>query len=190
MSPIDLRDGAEGSASRLRNLAATLLSPSLLEAIPDAIVAVSQQGIILQANSQTESMFGYAREELIGQPIEILVPESFRDQHRHHRDQFVEQSKARRMGPGLDLRGRRRDGSEFPVEISLSPLETDNGIVVLSAIRDVSERKRIEAELQRVHHELSERMDRQLWEYQHRLLSLIHISEPTRRTPISSAVFC
>ncbi|HEY4962948.1 MAG TPA: PAS domain S-box protein, partial [Terriglobales bacterium] len=163
MSPIDLRDGAEGSASRLRNLAATLLSPSLLEAIPDAIVAVSQQGIILQANSQTESMFGYAREELIGQPIEILVPESFREQHRHHRDQFVEQPKARRMGPGLDLRGRRRDGSEFPVEISLSPLETDDGIVVLSAIRDVSERKRIEAELQRVHHELSERMDRQLW---------------------------
>jgi PAS domain S-box-containing protein len=177
MSPIDLRDGAEGSASRLRNLAATLLSPSLLEAIPDAIVAVSQQGIILQANSQTESMFGYAGEELIGQPIEILVPESFRDQHRHHRDQFVEQPKARRMGPGLDLRGRRRDGSEFPVEISLSPLETDDGIVVLSAIRDVSERKRIEAELQRVHHELSERMDRQLWEYQHRLSLIVDSSQ-------------
>src|SRR5450755_5032785 len=177
MNPIDLRESAEGTASGLHHLAATLLSPSLLEAIPDAIVAVSRQGIILQANSQTEAMFGYAREELIGQPIEILVPESFHSQHRHHRDQFVEQPKARHMGPGLDLRGRRRDGSEFPVEISLSPVPTDDGMVVLSAIRDVSDRKRIEAELQRARHELNERKDRQLWEYQHRLSLIVDSSQ-------------
>jgi len=177
MDSFGRQEDPEGTGERQRSLTAALLSPSLLEAIPDAIVAVNQQGIILQANSQTEAMFGYPREELVGQRIEILVPESFRKQHRHHRDKFAEQPKARRMGPGLDLRGRRRDGSEFPVEISLSPVPTDNGIVVLSAIRDVSDRKRIEAELQRAHQELSERKDRQLWEYQNRLSLIVDSSQ-------------
>ena len=168
---------AAGTGGRQRNLAATLLSPSLLEAIPDAIIAVNQQGIILQANSQTEVMFGYTREELIGQQIEILVPDRFREQHSHHRDHFAEQPRARRMGPGLDLRGQRRDGSEFPVEISLSPISMDDGIVVLSAIRDVSDRVRIEEELRRAHQELSDRKDRQLWEYQNRLSLIVDSSQ-------------
>ena len=154
MDSFDRREGAEGAGGRLRSLAATLLSPSLLEAVPDAIVAVNQEGVIVQVNSQTEGLFGYAREELIGQRIETLVPERQREQHSHHRDHFAQQPKARRMGAGLDLRGRRRDGSEFPVEISLSPVPTDDGIVVLSAIRDVSDRKRIEAELTRANQEL------------------------------------
>ena len=177
MDSFDRREGAEGAGGRLRSLAATLLSPSLLEAVPDAIVAVNQQGVIVQVNSQTEGLFGYAREELIGQRIETLVPETLREQHRHHRDHFAQQPKARRMGAGLDLRGRRRDGSEFPVEISLSPVPTDDGIVVLSAIRDVSDRKRIEAELTRANQELSERRDRQLWEYQNRLSLIVDSSQ-------------
>ncbi len=156
---------------------ATLLSPGLLEAIPDAIVAVNQDGIVLQVNSQTESMFGYTREELIGQRIEMLVPDRQREQHRHHRNHFTEQPKTRRMGAGLDLRARRRDGSEFPVEISLSPVTTDNGIVVLSAIRDVSDRKRIEEELRRANEELGHRKDRQLWEYQNRLALIVDSSQ-------------
>ncbi len=177
MNPVDHREVADDAIGRQRNLAATLLSPSLLEAIPDAIVAVNQQGIILQANSQTEVMFGYTREELIGQRIETLVPDRLREQHRHHRDHFAEQPRARRMGPGLDLRGRRRDGSEFPVEISLSPVPTDDGIVVLSAIRDVSDRIHIEEELHRAHQELSDRKDRQLWEYQSRLSLIVDSSQ-------------
>jgi PAS domain S-box-containing protein len=155
----------------------TLLSPSLLEAIPDAIIAVDHKGIILQANSQTEVMFGYSRDELIGQRIETLVPDRFREQHRHHRDNFAAQPKARRMGPGLDLWGRRQDGSEFPVEISLSPIPTDDGIVVLSAIRDISDRVRIEEELRRAHQELTDRKDRQLWEYQNRLSLIVDSSQ-------------
>ncbi len=177
MSPLDGLEGAEGAVGRLRSLTVALLSPSLLEAIPDAIVAVNQEGIILQANSQTESMFGYTREELIGQRIEILVPERRREQHRHHRDHFAEQPKTRRMGPGLDLQARRRDGSEFPVEISLSPVQTDNGIVALSAIRDISDRKQIEEELRRANEELGQRKDRQLWEYQNRLALIVDSSQ-------------
>ena len=177
MKPSDRRKVAEDVDARLRNFAVTILSPSLLEAIPDAIVAVNQEGTILQANSQTEHMFAYPREELIGQRIEILVPDRYRKQHVHHRELFTAQPKARRMGPGLDLWGRRRDGSEFPVEISLSPVPTDNGIVVLSAIRDVSDRKLIEEQLRRATEELAESKDRQLWEYQNRLSLIVDSSQ-------------
>lgn len=111
----------------LKTLAETLLSPSLLEAIPDAMVAVNQDGIVVQVNSQTQDLFGYTRDELIGQRIEMLVPERQRLQHRQHRERFADLPKVRRMGAGLDLHGRRRDGSEFPVEISLSPIATGEG---------------------------------------------------------------
>src|SRR6202008_1261588 len=109
-------------------LAETLLSSSILEAIPDAVAAVNQLGVIIQVNSQTETLFGYTREELIGQKIEMLVPERQRPQHHLHREHFHQQPKIRRMGSGLDLSGRRRDGSEFPVEISLSPVAMSNWI--------------------------------------------------------------
>ncbi len=163
--------------SALHDVAETLLSSSLLEAIPDAIVAVNQAGVILQVNSQTESLFGYTRQELVGQRIEILVPESQREQHHHHRQHFAENPKTRRMGIGLDLRGRRKDASEFPVEISLSPVPIENGIVILSAIRDVSDRKRIEEELMRASEELGRRKDRQLWDYQNRLALIVDSSQ-------------
>src|ERR1700739_1340605 len=139
----------EKSMQSQKIVADTLLTTSILEAIPDAVAAVNQQGVMVQVNAQTEAMFGYTREELIGQKIEILVPERQRPHHDLHREQFHMQPKIRRMGSGLDLYGRRRDGSEFPVEISLSPVTTGDGMIVLSAIRDISDRKRIEPELRR-----------------------------------------
>jgi PAS domain S-box-containing protein len=158
-------------------MAETLLSSSLLEAIPDAILAVNPDGIIVQVNSQTEEMFGYTRVELIGQRVEMLVPERQRLLHRHHRERFREQPKTRRMGAGLDLYGRRRDGSEFPVEISLSPVSAGNGPLVLSAIRDVSDRKRIEEQLRRANEELNQRKDRQILDYQNRLALIVDSSQ-------------
>jgi PAS domain S-box-containing protein len=115
---------------------------ALLEATPDAMVIVNTKGIIELANAQTEKLFGYTRPELLGQSVDILVPKSLREHHGGHRQGFFGAPKTREMGKGLDLSGLRKDGTEFPVEISLSPLETETGIVALAAIRDGTERKR------------------------------------------------
>ena len=131
----------------------------------------------MQVNSQTQELFGYDRSELIGQKIEMLVPERYRRLHHHHRQGFAQAPKTRRMGADLDLYGRRRNGSEFPVEISLSPVTTDKGTFVLSAIRDMSERKRLDAELRHASEELHRRTAEQLGEYRSRLASIIDSSE-------------
>jgi formate hydrogenlyase transcriptional activator len=119
----------------------------LLEAAPDAMVIVDGAGRMLLVNSQTEKLFGYAREELLNQPVEILIPEDFRGRHAQHREAYQEAPHLRPMGTGLELLGRRKDGSTFPVEISLSPLEEPGGVLVTAAIRDVTERKRAEEAL-------------------------------------------
>jgi PAS domain S-box-containing protein len=158
-------------------MADVLLSSDLLETLPDAIVAVDHSGTIVQINSQTQELFGYDRDQLIGQKIEMLVPDRYRRQHQHHRKNFAEVPKTRRMGADLDLYGRRRNGSEFPVEISLSPVSTEQGTFVLSAIRDIGDRKRIAEELRRANEELHRKTAEQLGEYRARLASIIDSSE-------------
>lgn len=125
------------------------LFEKLFEFSPDAIVVTNQDGRITNANAQLERAFGYTREELLDQPVEILIPERFHGVHPKHRSDYSHEPRVRHMGTGLELYGRRKDGSEFPVDIKLSPVETPEGRITLSVIRDISERKRTEGVLRK-----------------------------------------
>jgi PAS domain S-box-containing protein len=121
----------------------------LLESAPDAMVIVSKDGRITLVNAQTETLFGYRREELLGEPIELLVPDRLRTRHPEYRARYFNSPKPRGMGTAMDLAALRKDGTEFAAEISLSPISTPDGILVTAAVRDITERKRLEEEQHR-----------------------------------------
>jgi PAS domain S-box-containing protein len=131
---------------------------SIIESAPTAMVMVDREGRILLLNCEAESLFGYLREDLFGQPVELLVPQEFRQRHPDLRAGFFRQPTPRRIGAGRDLFGVHRDGSRFPVEIGLNPIETDEGLFVLSVIVDITERKRLESALVQANERLEHRV--------------------------------
>jgi PAS domain S-box-containing protein len=130
---------------------------SFFEAAPQAILAVSSQGSIVLVNQRTEQMFGYTREELLGQNLELLLPERYRETHKRHRKSYFAEPRVRAMGTGMDLSGRRKDGSEFSIEIGLSYVKTDQGTLALGLVSDITERKRSADQLARVNADLRSR---------------------------------
>jgi two-component system, sensor histidine kinase len=142
---LEVRHAADGSPM-VATLSAELVR-SAFDSAPDATVLVDKQGRIVFANQQLLRLFGYTREEVRNQSVELLIPERFRTQHMGHRSGFAAETRTRPMGAGLDLYARRKDGAEFPVEISLSPIQDEGATLIAAAIRDVSDRKRTQQEL-------------------------------------------
>jgi len=167
-----------------------------LEASPDAVVIIDGRGTVVHANSQTEQLFGYCREELVGRALEVLMPERFRGKHVAHRGAYVADPLPRSMGRGLDLFGLKKDGCEFPVDISISALPPEPGVLFASVIRDMTEQRRLEEELRARSRELEE-ADRQkdhfLSAVAHELrspLSALAYLAPVLRSPHVDPVAC
>lgn len=133
----------------LRARQAERLFPGFLEAAPDAVALANAVGEIVQVNALLEKLFGYRRDELPGQAVEILIPERFRARHAEHYRSYFAAPRHRSMGSGIQLVGLRKDGAEFPIDMALSPLPTEEGVLVAAAIRDMTEYRRLEAELRR-----------------------------------------
>lgn len=152
LSPLMTADGVLVSAS-IRDITDRKKQEekfrSLLDAAPDATVIVNEAGVIEMVNIQTENLFGYTRTELTGRPVEVLIPSALRSNHVNHRKSFVQAAKPRAMGAGIELKAVKKDGTLFPVEISLSPLQTDSGMLISAAVRDISTRKELEDELRK-----------------------------------------
>ena len=132
---------------------------ALLETTPDAAVVVDAAGTIVYANQLVEQVFGYPHDALVGQPVEVLVPDQARSQHHRHRHDYAQARVTRPMGSGSDLRGRHRSGREFPLDISLSPIESDEGPLVIAAVRDMTDRRRIEHDLRAANERLRRDFD-------------------------------
>ena len=131
---------------------------ALLETAPDAMVIVNSYGQIILINAQTEKLFGYEKNELLGQNVEMLIPDRFVGKHAGHRKHFFANAKARTMGEGQELFGKHKTGTEFSVEISLSPLETEDGLLVSAAIRDISEKKKLENQIKEININLEKKV--------------------------------
>jgi protein-histidine pros-kinase len=164
LSPLEMEEGTLVT-SAIRDISARKRAEKkfrdLVESAPDACVIIDRDGRMVLVNAQTEELFGYPREELLGQWVELLLPERYRERHARHRGDYFGDPHRRLMGTGVQLRGRRKNGEEFPIEISLSPLETEDGLLVSSSIRDTSERDRAGQALRQAH-EAAELANREL----------------------------
>jgi rsbT co-antagonist protein RsbR len=157
----------------------------LLESAPDSIVIIDQRGQITLVNQQTEALFGYQRDDLINQPIEILLPPRLRDAHLAHRTRYLGDPHTRPMGSGMDLIGMRKDGTEFSVEISLSPMSIDGDVQIISIIRDITARKRAEAERAQLQDEIIRAQEATLIELS---TPLIPVTETTMVMPLIGTI--
>ncbi|HEY6328224.1 MAG TPA: PAS domain S-box protein, partial [Blastocatellia bacterium] len=190
LSPLETEDGVF-AISAIRDITERKTAEAkfrgLLESAPDAMVIVDSKGTIVLVNAQTERLFGYQRDELLSKPIEILIPDQFKAAHTGFRDGYFLDPRTRGMGVGRDLYARRRDGSSFPAEISLSPLETQEGTLVMAAVRDITEQRRVQEEIRRKNLELEEQNRRV--EQANRLKSefLANMSHELR-TPLNSII--
>lgn len=168
---------------------------AVFEAAPDGILIVDHEGVVRELNRQAEELFGYEREELLGTEVESLVPEMQREAHRQHRHAYAEDPTSRPMGAGLDLEGRRRDGSTFPVEISLSPMRREGRLFVIAAVRDVTRQQRLrdfglgavraaEEERQRIARELHDDVAQRVATLIVRLRLAERTGDPARRSEL------
>lgn len=153
---LTLRSADEVDKEMLQHKRTEAKFMGLLESAPDAMVITNSEGKITMVNAQTETIFGYQRDEILGKEVEILIPQRFHNRHVHHRHDYLVNPKVRAMGHGMDLYGRKKDGNEFPVEVSLSPMHLvdENEMVVISAIRDITRQKEIEAEIKKLNENL------------------------------------
>ena len=190
LSPLETEEGVF-AVSAIRDISDRKVAEAkfrgLLESAPDAMVIVDDRGVIVLINAQTEKLFGYHRDELFGKSIEVLIPDQFKDAHAGFRRGYFDDPRTRAMGGGRDLYARRRDGTSFPAEISLSPLRTPEGLLVMAAVRDITEQKTAQEEIHRKNLELEEQNRRV--EQANRMKSefLANMSHELR-TPLNSII--